>query len=162
MIRFSPLLALVFLPIAPVSVLAVEAVPADHAERMTKGAALFRSDVAGILKEHCLKCHGGEKTKSDFDLVTREGLLRGGKEGVAVKPFSARESVLLKMTRSHITRRPVGSRARAPQCASSQFNAALASTWIGTESFTAGSELVSMTRRTSGISLSTSPSFGTT
>ncbi len=99
MIRFSPLFALVFLPIAPVSVLAVEAVSADHAERMTKGAALFRSDVAGILKEHCLKCHGGEKTKSDFDLVTREGLLRGGKEGVAVKPFSARESVLLKMVR---------------------------------------------------------------
>ena len=56
-------------------------VPADHAERMTKGLEMFRRDVAPLLKEHCVKCHGGEKTKADFDLVTRETLLRGGSEG---------------------------------------------------------------------------------
>ncbi len=76
-----------------------QAVPPDHAERMTKGLELFRSDVAGILKEHCLKCHGGEKVKGDFDLATREGLLLGGAEGIAVKPFAAAESMMLKMIR---------------------------------------------------------------
>ena len=83
----------------PLAAHAQQAVPPDHAERMTKGLEMFRKDVAGILKEHCLKCHGGEKTKGDFDLVTRESLLKGGAEGLAMKPFSAAESVMLKMMR---------------------------------------------------------------
>ena len=29
-------------------------VPADHAERMTRGLKLFTAEVAGILKEHCV------------------------------------------------------------------------------------------------------------
>ena len=78
---------------------AANVVPPDHAERMTKGLELFRTEVAGILKEHCLKCHGGEKTKGDFDLATREGLLLGGAEGPALKPFAAVESMMLKMMR---------------------------------------------------------------
>ena len=45
-------------------------VPADHAERMTRGLKLFSEEVAGILKENCVKCHGGEKTRGDFDLGT--------------------------------------------------------------------------------------------
>lgn len=73
--------------------------PADHAQRMTKGLEMFRTDIAPLLKEQCVKCHGGEKTKGDFDLVTRAGLLRGGAEGVAVKPFSAAESPLMKLIR---------------------------------------------------------------
>ena len=77
-------------------------VPADHAERMTKGLEMFRRDVAPMLKEHCVKCHGGEKTKGDFDLVTREALLRGGSDGPAIKPFSAAESPLLKMLRHEL------------------------------------------------------------
>ncbi len=76
-----------------------QAVPPDHAERMGKGLELFRKEVAGILKENCVKCHGGEKTKGDFNMATRESLLRGGAEGLAMKPFSAAESVMLKMMR---------------------------------------------------------------
>ncbi len=74
------------------------ALPADHAERMTKGLALFK-ETGPLLKEHCLQCHGGEKTKGDFDLATREGLLTGGKDGVAVVPFDAAGSRLLKQLR---------------------------------------------------------------
>jgi len=55
--------------------------PADHAEKMARGLELFRKEVGPLLQEHCVKCHGGEKTKGEFDLATREGLLRGGKEG---------------------------------------------------------------------------------
>ncbi len=65
---------------------------------MTRGLALFE-EVGGLLNEHCVKCHGGEKTKSDFDLTTREGLLAGGAEGVAVVPFDAGASLMMKMMR---------------------------------------------------------------
>lgn len=73
--------------------------PADHAVRMTRGLESFQKDVAPLLKEHCLKCHGGEKTKGDFDLTTREDMLRGGKEGVAILPFNAKDSSLMKLIR---------------------------------------------------------------
>ena len=73
--------------------------PPDHAERMTKGLAIFQKEIAPLMKEHCVKCHGGEKTKADLDLVTREGLLKGGENGVAVVPFSAAESKVMKMLR---------------------------------------------------------------
>ena len=73
--------------------------PADHAEMMTRGLEIFRKDVGPLLSEHCVKCHGGEKTKGDFDLVTREGLLQGGKEGEAVKPFDSKASWMMKLIR---------------------------------------------------------------
>jgi mono/diheme cytochrome c family protein len=74
-------------------------VPPDHAERMTKGLEIFRNDAGPLLKEHCVKCHGGEKTKGDFDLATREDFLKGGADGVAAVPFSAAESRVMKMLR---------------------------------------------------------------
>ena len=73
--------------------------PPDHAQRMERGLKLFESDVAPLLKKNCVGCHGGEKTKGDFDLATREGLLHGGKEGEAVKPFDAKESWMMKLIR---------------------------------------------------------------
>jgi len=74
------------------------AVPADHAERMTKGLEMFK-EAGPLLKEHCLNCHGGDKIKGDFDLATREGLLMGGALGLAVVPFDAAGSKLMKMIR---------------------------------------------------------------
>jgi mono/diheme cytochrome c family protein len=73
--------------------------PPDHAEKMARGLEMFRKEVAPLLQEHCVKCHGGEKTKGEFDLATREGLLRGGKEGEAVKPFDSKASWLMKLIR---------------------------------------------------------------
>jgi mono/diheme cytochrome c family protein len=75
------------------------ALPADHAERMTKGEATFESAVRSALKEHCLKCHGGEKVRGDFDLASRETLLKGGADGPSVVPFHPEKSRLLKMLR---------------------------------------------------------------
>lgn len=71
--------------------------PADHAERMAKGLVMFEQNIAAVLKQHCLKCHGGEKTRGDFDLATREGLLKGGESGLAVVPFYPEESPLYKL-----------------------------------------------------------------
>jgi hypothetical protein len=71
--------------------------PPDHARRLTESAQLFESKVATILKEQCFQCHGGEKTRSGFDLSTRDTLLAGGDQGIAVVPFSIKESRLLRL-----------------------------------------------------------------
>ena len=76
------------------------AVPADHAARMAQGQELFNSHVAQLLKEHCVKCHGGEKgIKGDLDLTTRELLLKGGEEGPAIVPGNPAGSYLMKLIR---------------------------------------------------------------
>jgi mono/diheme cytochrome c family protein len=75
------------------------AVPADHAKQMAAGLELFKGGVAALLQENCLECHGGGKTKGDFDLATREGLLKGGADGVSVVAGNGGESKLLKMLR---------------------------------------------------------------
>jgi mono/diheme cytochrome c family protein len=72
------------------------ALPADHAERMTKGLGLFKEQVAGLLKKHCIKCHG-DKIQGDLDFATREGLLKGGTNGPAVVPFQPAKSYLLTL-----------------------------------------------------------------
>ncbi|MFM8477428.1 MAG: DUF1549 domain-containing protein [Planctomycetaceae bacterium] len=53
-------------------------VPPDHPERAKKGLELFRSSVRQILTDRCLNCHGGNSTKANFDLSTREALLNSG------------------------------------------------------------------------------------
>jgi len=59
------------------------AVPPDHAAQMREGLELFRTQVQAILVKNCLRCHGGDSTESDFDLTTREGLLKGGADAGA-------------------------------------------------------------------------------
>ena len=56
-------------------------------------------EVKGILAENCVKCHGGEKTKGEFDLTSREGLLHPGSEGANVVPGKAGESRLMTLIR---------------------------------------------------------------
>jgi mono/diheme cytochrome c family protein len=46
---------------------------------------------AALLEKHCVECHGGQLTRSGFDLTTREGLLKGGAGGPA---FVAGESAM--------------------------------------------------------------------
>ena len=67
----------------------------DHAEKMASGLKLFKNGVSRTLKQHCVKCHGGEKTRGEFDLTTREALLKGGSEGAAILPGNAKASRLL-------------------------------------------------------------------
>lgn len=74
-------------------------IPADHAERMERGLKSFQARIAPLLKENCVGCHGGEKTKGGFDLSNRELLLKGGDLGAVVVPFDAAASKLLKLVR---------------------------------------------------------------
>src|SRR5690349_19911743 len=56
-------------------------------------------DARQILTQNCVKCHGGEKTKGEFDLTTREGLLHPGQEGPNVVPGNANASRLMRLIR---------------------------------------------------------------
>src|SRR4051812_30115798 len=63
-------------------------------------------DALSLLETHCVKCHGGEKTKGGLNLLTREALLRGGESGPAVTVDKPDESLLLKSIR-HQTDSPM-------------------------------------------------------
>jgi mono/diheme cytochrome c family protein len=74
---------------------ALRAEPATHAQ----GMALFTSDVKPLLVQHCVKCHGGEKTKGEFDITTRGGLLHPNDEGPNVIPGNSAKSRLMTLIR---------------------------------------------------------------
>ncbi|MBX7211778.1 MAG: PSD1 and planctomycete cytochrome C domain-containing protein [Verrucomicrobiaceae bacterium] len=76
---------------------AAATLPADHAQRMTRGLTTFQKDIAPLLKTNCLKCHGIDATKGDLDMATREDLLRGSHNGPVVVPFDAAKSVLVEV-----------------------------------------------------------------
>ena len=69
----------------------------DHAKKMTKGLEIFRDGVGQALKQRCVKCHGGEKVRGELDITTRNLLLKGGSEGPAIIPGSAKASRLFKL-----------------------------------------------------------------
>jgi mono/diheme cytochrome c family protein len=69
----------------------------DHAAKMAKGLEVFKTHVRPILIQHCIKCHGGKKTESEFDLSERARLLRGGTAGPAIVVGNAKESLLYQL-----------------------------------------------------------------
>ncbi len=68
-------------------------------ESTSQGEDLFATQVSAILTAKCAKCHGGDSTQGEFDLMTAEGLLIGGASGPAVVPGKASESRLLRLVR---------------------------------------------------------------
>ncbi len=60
----------------------------------------FSRDVAPILTEKCIQCHGREPLMAHLDLRTRDGALKGAQHGPVVLPGNAAES--------HLYRRLVG------------------------------------------------------
>jgi hypothetical protein len=55
----------------------------------------FARDIKPILDQSCLKCHGPEKPKSRFRVDSREAVLKGGDNGVAVIPGESAKSPLI-------------------------------------------------------------------
>jgi hypothetical protein len=99
MIRRSCTMIVAIMPLASAAAWAAEVVPPDHAAKMTQGTALFSGTVREIFLSECLKCHGGEKTKAGFDLSSRESLLKGGDDGLAIVPGDASKSRMMKLLR---------------------------------------------------------------
>ncbi|MCH8042727.1 MAG: PSD1 domain-containing protein [Planctomycetes bacterium] len=79
----------------PLRLFAAEKQPTP--QQTAEGLALFKKDVRLILAHHCVDCHGGTETEGELDMTTREGLLKGGDEGIAVVPFSAEKSRLVRL-----------------------------------------------------------------
>ena len=57
----------------------------------------FSQDVAPILEQKCLSCHGEGEPMSRLDLRTRESMLRGGLRGPALVPGRAAESRIYQL-----------------------------------------------------------------
>lgn len=68
-------------------------------EGTPRGQELFRTKVRKLLTDRCLKCHGGRKTEGQWNITTREKMLKGGKHhktGVIV-PYEPQKSKVLLM-----------------------------------------------------------------
>jgi mono/diheme cytochrome c family protein len=102
-------------------------VPADHAAQMAKSTEIFTTHVRAIFAEHCLKCHGGEKTNGELDLATREGLLKGGEQGPAVVVGKPNESLLVRLIRHEDEPHMPEDAAKLPDAAIEQIAAWVAS-----------------------------------
>jgi len=62
-------------------------------------AEFFEKSVRPVLADHCVKCHGPEKQKSELRLDSREAVIKGGDNGPVVVPGKPEESDLIKSIR---------------------------------------------------------------
>ena len=74
-------------------------VPADHALRMAEGRKLFSDSLRGVLIDNCLDCHGGNKTRGELNIATRDLFLAGGENGLAIVPGKPAASRLMRLLR---------------------------------------------------------------
>lgn len=81
---------------------ATPAMAEELANANPEGIAIFQKEVRVVLAHHCVACHGGDSTESQFDLTTREGLLKGGERGLAITPGKADTSKLVKLIRHEL------------------------------------------------------------
>jgi hypothetical protein len=65
--------------------------PAATAENVT-----FEKDIAPILKESCVRCHGAERPRAQLRLDSLEGVLKGTKQGPVLKAGDSANSLLVK------------------------------------------------------------------
>src|SRR5579885_567678 len=67
----------------------------------------FATEIHPLLQARCVSCHSGDSAQAGLHLDSREGLLRGGKDGPAIVPGKSAESLLiLKVTGQHGTPMP--------------------------------------------------------
>jgi len=60
--------------------------PAPLTEPAPDAPLEFVRDVAPILTENCLRCHGGDKIKGKYDMKTKTLAFAGGREGSGIVP----------------------------------------------------------------------------
>ena len=59
-------------------------------------AQSFTKDIAPLLAERCVECHGQTSTMSDLDLRTDESMRKGGQHGPVIVPGKSEQSLLYK------------------------------------------------------------------
>src|SRR5215831_7747469 len=72
-----------------------------RADGSPQDLAFFETRVRPVLVENCYRCHSGQsdKPKAGLRLDSREGLLKGGDSGPAVRPGDPDHSLLIKAVR---------------------------------------------------------------
>jgi len=71
---------------------------AATAQISPEGQQFFENKIRPILANHCLECHSVEKgkVKGGFSMDSREDVLKGGENGVALKPGDPKGSSMIK------------------------------------------------------------------
>jgi hypothetical protein len=64
------------------------------------GAVSFSKDIAPLLQNSCVSCHGGERTSKNLDLKTYASLMAGSQSGAVVTPGDAANSLLVQKIQS--------------------------------------------------------------
>ncbi len=79
----------------------VALMPAAKASDDPAGLEFFENKIRPILVDNCYSCHSQQsaKIKGGLLLDTREGLLKGGDDGPAIKPGDIEQSLLIKAVR---------------------------------------------------------------
>ena len=57
----------------------------------------YHKDIAPIFQEHCIKCHGAEKQKSDYRLDNRDDAIGSGSEGGAITVGNSADSLIVRL-----------------------------------------------------------------
>lgn len=63
-------------------------------------APLFETEIAPILRERCVACHGENSPQAGLDVRSKQSLLAGGVSGPALVPHAPLESLVLQKTAS--------------------------------------------------------------
>jgi uncharacterized membrane protein len=83
-------------PNAPVTNPAASPIRAATPESGEISVAFFASRVAPIFQDRCVTCHGPEKRKGKLRLDSFDNVMRGGKDGVVVKPGDPKGSEIFR------------------------------------------------------------------
>ena len=59
------------------------------------GKISFKETIQPILQDHCRRCHDANKKKGNLDLMTYDGIMKGGNRGPAVIPGDPDNSQLV-------------------------------------------------------------------
>src|SRR4051794_17331154 len=76
------------------------AIPATTLHSQPGRKVSFAKDIAPLLTQRCMDCHGREPLMANLDLRTRDGALKGAKHGPVIVPGDA--------AASHLYRRLIG------------------------------------------------------
>src|SRR4051812_4201097 len=89
-----------FRTISSLALPVVLAVSATALEAQPARKISFSTDIAPLLTQRCMECHGRDPLMANLDLRTRDGALKGAKHGPVIVPGNA--------AASHLYRRLIG------------------------------------------------------
>jgi len=64
-----------------------------------KSPEYYTEKVQPILQANCYKCHAGMNHRGGLHLDSKDGILKGGKDGAVIVPGDAANSLLIKLIR---------------------------------------------------------------